>query len=242
MPASLPILLLLLVAATDPSSVVDGVFHRQAQRDERIASATYRARTTYVETDLRSGDVKRIECERVVTRPRFGDQTQDFGEIRLGGELLEGEDREEQIEFLHSRGVVARDTRMPFFPETREDYEYEVSGPQDWRGMTVWTVRFSPVRSTDEHVSGTARVLDGSFEVVSLEFTPCDLPFVVESATMTLDYEPVDGEWLPVRFDADMDLRLSIVVEVMRRHISIEEHYSDYAFTSTAPDRTGEGD
>jgi len=43
-----------------------------------------------------------------------------------------------------------------------------------------------------------------------------------------LDYGLVDGIWVPVRFDMSMDLKLKVLVELMRRRIVIEDIYSDY--------------
>jgi len=240
--ACLPLLLALVLAAANPQSVLDGMFNRQSERDQQMAAASYRATVTYIETDLRSGDVKRLECERLVMRPRFGEETQVFGDVRLNGDVLAGRQRDKQLEFLRSRGIVARETRLPFFPENREEYEYAVTGPVAWNDSLVWRVEFEPVKRTAQHITGSARVLDGSHDVVSLDFVPSDLPFVVDSTSMSLEYAQVRGQWLPVRFEADMDLRLAFIIELMRKHIRIEEDYSDYAFTPARPSSTKDGD
>ncbi len=71
-------------------------------------------------------------------------------------------------------------------------------------------------------------MLKDSFDVVRMSFLPAHLPFVVTEASMVLDYGLVDGIWVPVRFDMSMDLKLKVLVELMRRRIVIEDIYSDY--------------
>jgi len=238
MHALLSVLLPLLVASADADAVVDGIFRHQAIRDSTIASVSYRGRLSYTETDLRSSGVAQVECERLITMPRVGEQSYELVDVRVDGQRLEGAAREREAGRLHSRGLVALETRMPFFPETREEYSYRVSGPDTWEGMQVWHVEFIPTRPTRRHIRGFARVLDGSFDVVSMEFVPCRLPFVVTAVRMKLDYALVHGYWLPVRFQMDMDLRLAVVVELMRRHIRVEDHYWGHQLNSASPAMT----
>lgn len=228
-------MLLALVAASGADTVVDSIFRRQAVQDAEIACVSYRGRMRYTETDLRSGDAREVECERLILVRHFDQQRHEFEDVRVNGQQLEGAERERQIKQLRSKGIVARDMRMPFFLETRHEYDYQVSGPDTWQGMPIWYVEFTPIRPTSRHISGFARVLAGSFDVVSLEFVPCRLPFVVTAARVTLDYARVHGYWLPVRFRMDMDLRLAVVVELMRRRIRVEDDYWDYRLNSDVP-------
>ncbi len=234
-------ILLALCAADGADAVVDGVFRRQAARAAQITGVTFRGRLRYTETDLRSGAEKRVECERLISMRGFDRQHHEFGEVKVDGRLLQGAEREREIRSLRSKGLVARDTRMPFFPETRREYDYRVTGPSTWRDMPVWFVEFTPVRSTGRHISGFARVLADSGDIVSLEFVPDRLPFVVTAARMTLDYDPVHGHWLPVRFRMDMDLRLALVVELMRRHLRVEDDYWGHELTGDVPVEPAEG-
>ena len=228
-------ILLALVAASGADTVVDSIFRRQAVQNAEVACVSYRGRLHYTETNLRSGDAREVECKRLIMMRHFDQQRHEFEDVRVNGQQLEGAERERQIKQLRSKGLVAPDTRMPFFLETRDEYDYQVSGPDTWQGMPIWYVAFTPIRPTSRHISGFARVLAGSFDVVSLEFVPCRLPFVVTAARMTLDYARVHGYWLPVRFRMDMDLRLAVLVELMRRRIRVEDDYWDYRLNSDVP-------
>jgi len=224
------------MTSADPETVMDGVFCRQDELAGQSSCAQFKSRLLYTESDLKSGEVKRVECERLVTVPRDGDQVCEFGSVWVDGQPVEGKERESEIESLISKSKHAQKTLMPFFPETRDEYEYTVAGQDTWRGLQVWKVDFTPQKVSSRHIKGSALVLDGSFDVVSLEFSPSDLPFVVTDACMELDYDLLDGRWLPVRFEMDMDLRLALIIELMRRHVSIEETYWDHSFTDEAPE------
>jgi hypothetical protein len=234
-------LLIYMTAASATEAVLTGVFRRQDALDEQHATATYSSRLLYVESDLKSGNVKHVECERVVTIPRSGEQIQEYGSVWVDGQPVDGDEREDEIGSLKSKSKHAQKTLMPFFPQTRDEYEYSVVCQDTWRGMQVWQVDFTPKRDTGRHITGSALVLDGCFDVVSMEFSPSDLPFVVSGASMKLDYDLFDGRWLPVRFEMDMDLRLALIIELMRRHVRIEETYCDYSFTDDAEARVENG-
>jgi len=234
----LPMLLAVLLTSAGAETVLQGVFCRQDILDTQISCAQFRAHLRYIESDLKSGKVKLLECDRLATVPSSGEQTHEFGSVCLNGEQLEGKDREKEIESLRSKGMFAQRTFMPFLPETRDEYEYRVAKQDTWRGMRVWKIEFTPMRETDRHIRGSALVLDGTFDIVSMEFAPSDLPFVVTGAGMRLSYDLVNGLWLPVSFEMDMDLRLAIIFELMRRHIRIEETYCDYNLAVPAPART----
>jgi hypothetical protein len=239
MHASLSVLLIMMTAAslTTPEAILDGVFCRQDTLDEQTGFASYHAHLRYTESNLRSGDIKVVECDRVVSVSRFDEQSHDYGEVWLNGEQLQGNKREREIKSLRSKVKQAQQTLMPFLPDTREEYEYRVARQDTWRGMHVWLIEFTPIRQTSRHITGSARVLEDTFDIVSLEFAPSDLPFLVTNARMELNFELTDGRWLPASFEMDMDLRLVILIELMRMKVRIEETYCDYDLTSTAPAR-----
>ena len=233
MQALLPTLLALMVSSAAPEAVLDGVFCRQDTLDTQLTFLQFRSDMRYTESDLKSGDVKLLECKRLVSVPRFGEQSHEYEEVCLNGVQLEGKERDKEIKSLRSKAKYAQRTLMPFFPETRDEYEYRVARRDTWRGMQVWRIEFTPVRRTGRHITGYARVLDGSFDIVSLEFAPSDLPFLVTDASMALNYERTCGHWLPASFEMDMDLRLAFFIELMRMHVRIDEIYRDYSFTDT---------
>ena len=241
MHASLTVLLITIAASSFAAgdAVLDGVFCRQDSLDAQTGLVQFRAHLCYTESNLRSGHVKFVECDRLVSVPRFDEQKHEYGDVWVDGKKLGGRRREREIRSLRSKSKHAQQTLMPFFPETRDEYEYQVTRQDTWRGLDVWVIEFAPVRETGRHITGSARVTDDTFDIVSLEFTPSDLPFLVTNARMELHFEPTGGRWLPASFEMDMGLRLVIFIELMRMNVRVEEIYSDYSFNCTAPATDG---
>lgn len=228
-----PGLLLAWLLAVSGDGFIDSIFIRQAQVARELAAVEYLADFTLIETDLRTGSANTTGCRRRVWMSRYESQQYEFLTASLDGREVHGREKDRVCQELVRRGLVARNALMPFFLESRSEYTYSVAGRHRWHGDDVWAVRFEPRRATDRHVRGFAYVLTTTCDVVRIEFIPARLPFVVTAARLTLDYRPVRGYWLPQQFTLDMDLRLAIFVEVMRRHIHIEDHYCDYRLRMT---------
>jgi len=221
--------MLLALASSGESVVIDHVFKRVAQKDGLIAGVSYYAVYRYEEQDLKAGKANLLGCTRRVTWERGGrEQQHEFLTVSSNGRELAGRERERGIADLRRKGLMASDSRMPFFTDTREDYDYEVTSSGTCHGRDVWIVEFEPRSPSGKTVRGRAWVLKDSFDVVRMSFLPARLPFVVTDASMVLDYGLVNGIWVPVRFDMSMDLKLKFLVELMRRRIIIEDLYSDH--------------
>jgi hypothetical protein len=221
--------LLLAFASSPDGTVIDRVFERVAEKDRRIGGVSYHAVYRYEEQDLKAGKVGTLGCTRRVTWERGGRRQQhDFLTVSSNGRELAGRERERAVADLRRKGLMATDSRMPFFTDTRKEYDYEVIESGTVHGRDVWIVGFEPRSPSGKTVRGRVWVLKDSFDVVRMSFLPARLPFVVTDASMVLDYGLVDGIWVPVRFDMSMDLKLKVLVELMRRRIVIEDIYSDY--------------
>jgi len=223
--------LLVAFASNGENTVIDRVFERVAEKDLRIGGVSYHAVYRYEEQDLKAGKTSTLGCTRRVTWERGGRRQQhEFLTVSSNGRELAGRERERATADLRRKGLMASDSRMPFFTDTREEYDYEVITSGTCHDRDVWVVGFEPKSPSGKTVRGRVWVLKDSFDVVRMSFLPARLPFVVTDAGMVLDYGLVDGIWVPVRFDMSMDLKLKFLVELMRRRIIIEDVYSDHLF------------
>jgi hypothetical protein len=219
-------------------SVVGLIFQRQAGVAGQIHDLGYSACYRYVEEDLRSGRRSEVACTRRVHMMGFEHQRHDFQSVAVNGKQLRGEEMQQEIRDLKSKGLVARKSRMPFLPETRNEFTYRVLGSESWRGREVWSVGFEPKVRNDRTVRGKALVLKQGGDIVRLDFAPARLPFVVDSMSLRLDYESHGDLWLPSRFRLDLSLRLALFRRtLLDRHISIDDSYSDYRFNSGLTER-----
>jgi len=220
--------ILILCWVLNEEEVINRIFLRQRQVATELAGVTYQADFTYKEYDFRSGKQQTIECRRRVRMKRYEEQEFEFLKVSVDGRIVTGREKTQVCRSLVKKGLIARQTRMPFFLETRDDYRYEVVGSRVWQKESVVMVKFIPRRADDYHIRGVGYVMVNSGDVVRLEFVPARLPFVVADAQMVIDYRLIQGYWLPKEFRLKMDLRLNFLVEVMRRRIEIYDIYDDY--------------
>lgn len=129
---------------------------------------------------------------------------------------------------LKKKGLIARQSIMPFLVSTRNEYDYEVIRNDLVNGESCLVIEFSPKRAGSRHLRGKGYVSRKSYDVIRLEFLPARLPFVVKKARMVLDYKPVQGFWLPCRFSMWMELRLKVFNESLHQRIEVEDVYDDY--------------
>ncbi len=208
--------------------VINRIFLRQRQVATELAGVAYQADFTYKEYDFRSGKEQTIECQRRVIMKRYEEQEFEFLKVSVDGRIVSGREKTQVCRRLVKKGLIARQTRMPFFLETQDDYRYEVTGIRVWQGESVVMVKFIPRRADDYHIRGVGYVRVNSGDVLRLEFLPARLPFVVADAQMVINYGLIQGYWLPKEFRLKMDLRLNFLVEVMSRRIEIYDVYDDY--------------
>ncbi|NPV13730.1 hypothetical protein HPY86_02210 [candidate division WOR-3 bacterium] len=230
--------LLILFWALNKEEVINRIFLRQRQIASELAGVVYYADFTYQEYDFRSGKRQRIECRRRVKMERYEEQEYDFLQVSVDGRVVSGREKTQVCQNLVKKGLIARQTRMPFFLETRGGYRYEVLGTKVWQGESVALVKFIPRRADDYHIRGIGYVRLNSGDVVRLEFVPARLPFVVTDAKMVIDYGLVQGYWLPKEFRLKMDLRLNFLVEIMHRRIEIYDSYDDYQLNLRQPENS----
>jgi hypothetical protein len=236
----LAVLALLSAAPGAPSvsldSVVGAVFRRQQQLGERVKDVSYEGDYRYTETDLRQSRSRQVDCRRRVSMKGYERQRHDILSVSVDGRGLAGRELEREVRDLKSKGLVAGNTRMPLMTETRSEYHYHLLGTDSVRGLEAWVIGFEPARVSGRHIRGRALVLKDSFDVAGLQFAPAQVPFVVREMNLVLDYDRVQGLWLPVRFKMTLDLRLKFILTVLDRHIEIEDRYSNHRLNAGLDD------
>ncbi len=208
--------------------LVDSIFDHQAEVALRLKGVTYRADLTYIETDLLCQRADTITCRRRVVMDRYENQQDVITSVAVNHQPLLGRQRHRVLSSLRQKGMFARQTRLPFLVENREFYLYADAGTVAVGGETLRAVRFTPKKPDRRLITGTGYFLPGTWELVKLEFTPAELPRIVDRARMVLRYAPVERFWLPVDFELEMELSLRLVRTLMHRRIEVRETYSDY--------------
>ncbi|MBM3317032.1 MAG: hypothetical protein FJY75_04185 [Candidatus Eisenbacteria bacterium] len=214
-----------------PEEILDALFRRLEQRDRHCRGAVYQADYRYQERN-RGGELLREESCRRRIRLRDEGPEIEFLSVKVNQEELAGSDREGQIAKLLRRGLVQDAARMPFFPGTRDAYEYELAGEDTHAGREVWVVRFAPRSEEAQAVVGRAFVDKESCDLIGLEFSPVHLPRSCVGALMRLHFATQQGWMLPDRLEMDLDIRVKWLVTLAHRRLRIEDRYSDYRFAA----------
>lgn len=118
--------------------------------------------------------------------------------------------------------------RMPFVNATRDAYAYSVKGREKRGGLDIWRIHFDPVKKEIGYLTGDAFILDGSFDIVGVDFLPAKSFFVVKNMKFSLDYAKSSGFWLPSLFTMELEVEIKAVVNLAHVFVTVREEYKDY--------------
>jgi hypothetical protein len=118
--------------------------------------------------------------------------------------------------------------QSPFSSEVEDLYRYELRGEGMLDGQKVWLVGFSPKEVKENLFTGTAYISLNHYQPVYVEMAPSKLPGVLKEFAMSVRFAPVGEYWLPSVFSMDMRVKVSFLVTLAERTLSIEDRYSDY--------------
>ncbi len=224
------LVLILSVASLPPiDNVVDSLFAKQAKQSAKFTGASYLAEYLYREYDKQGKSLREETCRRRVYMNR-GQLWTEFLEVTLNGQKLAGQERQKQITLLRRKGLVQERAQMPFQPNIRHFYTYRLTGEDTCQLRPVWVIEFIPRQRTIQTVQGRAFVDKHSYDVLALEFRPARLPWFCKNTRMKLWYAPTGQMVVPVFFEMDMDIKVSLVMPLTERKLRIEDRYSEYVF------------
>jgi len=215
--------------------IVSAILDRVDERSATLHDAVYLGEYRYEERDAGGTLLRTEECRRRVYT-RAGRQRVEFLSVRVNGTELTGRGRERQIAALRRKGLVQDEAVMPFFSGAREAYDYQLLGTESRAGQEVWVVGFTPRRRSMQTVVGHALVATQTRDLVEMQFRPSLLPWVCVGTEMRLFFSPRDGHAFPERFEMDMEIRVRLIVTLMRRRLRIDDRFSDYRFNTGFPD------
>ena len=118
--------------------------------------------------------------------------------------------------------------QSPFSAEAAPLYDFQLRGPQLFEGQSVLVVEFAPKQAEENLFSGSAFISRNDYQPVYVEMAPAVLPRVLEEFSMNIRFAEVEGYRLPSVFSMDMRVRVSFLVTLADRTLSIEDRYSEY--------------
>lgn len=218
------------------NQILERVKAQQARIEEEIEDAVFSAESIYRE---RKGDGE-LKKE-VITRRRVyvkGDSKrhEEYLSMIVNGRELKGKEREKELKDWKKNAERQQETKIPLTPEAEGAYDYRLIGSETWNGMDVWIIGFEARQKDDGYVNGKGYISKDDFNIVRAEFAPAKMPRVIKDMKMSLTYSEVQGYWMPVKFEMDMKIRVSFIIDMFYRHIKIEDKYSQYEFNNELDD------
>ena len=116
----------------------------------------------------------------------------------------------------------------PFSAEAAPLYDFELKGPDLFDGRAVWVLEFTPKQVQENLFTGSAYISQEDYQPVYVEMAPAVLPRMLEEFAMNIRFAPVDGYILPAVFEMDMRVRVSFLITLADRTLSIQDRYSEY--------------
>jgi hypothetical protein len=212
--------------------ILTGLRRAEAARESSVREMVYIAEARVVEWEDPSRTEIRRETESLrrvyVREPDL--MHNEYLSMSIDGRPLSR--REMERELAKQRRGGRRDGGgsflSPFSPEADGLYDFRLLGKVDYEGQPAWRIGFAPREPDETRFRGTALVSRGDFQPMYVEMAPSELPGVLEEFAMSVRFEPVGGFRLPARFLMQMRVKVSVLVTLADRTLTIEDRYSDY--------------
>jgi hypothetical protein len=220
--------------AADPTveTVLREMQRAEAAREAAIRDMVYTAETRVIEWEDASR--RTVKSETLSVRKvyvREPDQMRnEYLSMTIDGRRLSEKQMQRELakQQRGGRREGNGEFQSPFGAEAAPLYDFRLSGPQLFEGQSVWVVEFSPKQAEENLFNGSAYVTRGDYKPVYVEMAPAELPRVLEEFSMNIRFADVGGYRLPSEFSMDMRVRVSFLVTLTDRTLSIEDRYSDY--------------
>jgi hypothetical protein len=235
--AALLILLLFCpraVHAANPTleTILSEVQRRDAEREAAIRDMVYTAETRVLEfQDESRQEVKSETLARRRVYMRAPDMVHnEHLSMTIDGRQLSPKEMERELakQRRGGRGDQNQEFQSPFSAEAAPLYDFELLGARNFDGNPVWAVAFRPKEAGENRFTGTAYLSQADYQPLYVEMAPAELPSILQEFAMSIRFAPVQDYQLPSVFSMDMRVRVSFLITLSDRTLSIEERYSQY--------------
>jgi hypothetical protein len=223
------------VYATNPTleNLLREIRRTEEARENAIQDMVYTAETRVIEWEDASR--RSVKSETLSVRKVFlrePDQMRnEYLSMTVDGRRLDKKEMERELAKQQRGGRREGgegEFQSPFSAKAAPLYDFELEGTRLFEGLTVWTVEFAPKQAQENLFSGRAYISQDDYQPVYVEMAPAVLPRVLEEFSMNIRFTEVEGYRLPSVFNMDMHVRVSFLVTLTDRTLSIEDRYSEY--------------
>jgi hypothetical protein len=215
-------------------TIVGEVRRIEAVREAAIRDMVYTAETQVIEWEDPSRQT--VKSETLTVRKvyiRAPDQMHnEYLSMTVDGQELTRREMERELAKQRRGGRQGEgnggEFQSPFSAEAAPLYDFQLRGADLFDGRPVWIVEFAPKEAQENLFTGTAYVSHEDYQTLYVEMAPAVLPRMLEELAMNIRFAPIGGFSLPAVFEMDMRVRVSFLITLADRTLSIEDRYSDY--------------
>ena len=217
----------------DLEDIIAKAQNQQAKIEEEIRDATFMGESVYKERKKDEKISREIISNRRIYMKRGGKRRDDYFSMIINGEKLNDGEMKKEVKKWSKRSKSVSETKIPLSQETVGDYDYRLIGSDVLNGLPAWVLGFEAKKEEDGYINGKIYVSKDSFDILRVDFRPVKTSRVIKDMEMSLFYSPVEGYWMPAKFEMEMKIKVSFL---LYRHITVEDTYSEYSFNNMLED------
>lgn len=216
--------------------IIKKVQAHQTKIADEIKDATFIAKLLYKERNKDKKIEREVIAERRVYMKGDSKRHEEYLYMIINGKKLDDREMEKELKDWRKNGKKQEETKMPLTPEGEGAYNFYLVGSERLDDVDTWIIGFEAKQKKEGYVNGKGYISKSNFNIMRAEFTPAKLPRVIKDMSMALSYSEVKGYWMPVKFEMDMKVKVSLVLDLYYKHITIEDVYSQYSFNNRLGD------
>ncbi len=214
----------------DMDYIFEQVCLQQAKTDSFIKDVIYIGNSIYDELNKKGEVNKKVITERRIYRKGDDKYYEEYISMSI-------DDKELTEEEMNKRNLEAEkksfSASSPLTEKVLDYYTFSFVDIDTLNNILVWIIEFQANEKKEEYINGIVFVSQEHFSVIRMEFAPAKNPSMVKEMSIIVNYNEIDGYWLPVH--VLVDVRASLLW-VFNKHIKIEDNYSDYQINTGLED------
>lgn len=220
----------------DLDAIIKKVMIQQERIEKDINDMVFKAYSVYYEKNDSGAIEKKVQSYRNIYRKNPDKVYAEYTSMSINDKELSKDEIKRQIEEQKKMGRKNDRMISPFSPRMKDNYEFSLIGSEKINNSDVWAVGFKSKERKEEYGDGKAYISKEHFNVVQFEFTPAKVPGVIKTMKMKVIFFPVDGYWVPLKFEMKMHLKVEFILTLADKNIDIEDNYSDYKLNTGLKD------
>jgi hypothetical protein len=156
--------------------------------------------------------------------------------MSIDGRTLDETQMAAEVLSWQKKGRRSASPKMPFYPEMRGNFSYELLGTETMDGQATWKIGFAPIKPAQEYAVGTMYVSKSDHDIVRMISKPSKTSSVVKKLDMVMTFAKEQGYWLLNKFEMQAKIKVKFLITFANVNFTLEDNYSDFRLNMEIPD------